>query len=217
MASELSQSFQTGLHIDGSISEVTETDTNMDSIASTSRTQSRAVVSSIHKHCHKLSDDERLKIKALKSKAFYWCAYCPYGNKSSQYPSTRGLAGHLKRQHNITWIANDNELRTSVKDIAENTLEGIYSRLIQEGELNGLEGEVLRRSVQRDAIRKALVQLIVVRRLPFQCVEWPEFHTFVQSLNREAYNETHIPRAHSTIQTWIHNHFLEAKDIVRKV
>jgi hypothetical protein len=60
-----------------------------------------------------------------------------------------------------------------------------------------------------------LLDLIIVRRLPFSCVEWPEFHAFIRAVNREA--PSFIPIHHSTITDWIHNSFSEAQDIVQRV
>ena len=69
--------------------------------------------------------------------------------------------------------------------------------------------------VHRSTIKQALLDLIIVRRLPFSCVEWPEFHAFVKALNLEA--PSIIPTHYSTIIAWILEHFVESQDIVRKV
>ncbi|EED13962.1 conserved hypothetical protein [Talaromyces stipitatus ATCC 10500] len=82
-------------------------------------------------------------------------------------------------------------------------------------EVQGLEGEVLRRTVQQDAVKRTLLNLIIMRRLPFSCVEWPEFHAFVKALNRES--PSFIPIHHSTITEWIVEHFAQSQDTVRKV
>jgi hypothetical protein len=87
--------------------------------------------------------------------------------------------------------------------------------LLARGEVQGLEGEVLKRTVHQNTIKQALLDLIIVRRLPFSCVEWPEFHAFVKALNREA--PSIIPVHHSTITAWILEHYTESQDIVRKV
>ncbi|KAF2810922.1 uncharacterized protein BDZ99DRAFT_415174, partial [Mytilinidion resinicola] len=59
-----------------------------------------------------------------------------------------------------------------------------------------------------------LLDLIIIRRLPFSCVEWPEWHAFIQALNPEG--NTFIPTSHNTIKQRIANWFPQAKDIVRK-
>ncbi len=46
-------------------------------------------------------------------------------------------------------------------------------------------------------------------------MEWPEFHAFVKAINREA--PPFLPVHHSTITDWVHNHFSEAQDVVRRV
>lgn len=97
----------------------------------------------------------------------------------------------------------------------DRSIQDLYERILAKGEVQGLEGEVLKRTVQQDAIKQALLDLIIVRRLPFSCVEWPELHAFVKAINREA--PSFLPLRHSTITDWIRAQFSEAQDIVRRV
>src|SRR5438045_4274948 len=69
--------------------------------------------------------------------------------------------------------------------------------------------------VHRNTIKQALLDLIIVRWLPFSCVEWPEFHAFVKALNQEA--PSIIPTHHSMITAWILEHFTESQDIIQRV
>src|ERR1700733_5071703 len=71
--------------------------------------------------------------------------------------------------------------------------------------------------VYQNTIKQTLLDLIIVRRLPFSCVEWPEFHAFVKALNREAAHPTIVPISHQTITEWMYNHFTESQDIVRRL
>jgi hypothetical protein len=61
----------------------------------------------------------------------------------------------------------------------------LYEKLLAKGEVQGLEGEVLKRTVQENTIKQVLLDLIFIRRLPFSYIEWPEFHAFVKAINRE--------------------------------
>jgi hypothetical protein len=85
----------------------------------------------------------------------------------------------------------------TVKDQGESSAQVLYTKLLEKGQIEGLEGEVLKRTVHRNIVKQALLDLIIVRRLPFSCVEWPEFHAFVKALNREAHSI--IPIYYSTI------------------
>jgi hypothetical protein len=51
--------------------------------------------------------------------------------------------------------------------------------------------------VYQNTIKQALLDLIIVQRLPFLYVEWLEFYTFIKALNREA--PLIIPIHHLTI------------------
>ena len=131
------------------------------------------------------------------------------------HTSTQGLQGHLRKHHNIQWSPEENSIRTTARDLGENSIQELYEKLLARGEVQGLEGEVLERTVQQNAVLQTLLDLIIVRRLPFSCVEWPEFHAFVKALNREA--PLFIPIHHSTIAEWILEHFVESQDTIRKV
>jgi hypothetical protein len=125
------------------------------------------------------------------------------------------LRSHLKKQHGIEWSPDENNRRASARDEGEKSIQDLYERLLAKGEIQGLEGEILKRTVQQDVIKQALLDLIIVRRLPFSCVEWPELHAFVKVINKEA--PSFLPSHHSTITDWIHSQFSEAQDIVRRV
>ena len=80
----------------------------------------------------------------------------------------------------------ENNIRTTIRDVGENSIQQLYEKLLAKGEVQGLEGEVLKRTVQQNAVKQTLLDPIIVRRLPFSCVEWLEFHAFVKALNQEA-------------------------------
>ena len=80
-------------------------------------------------------------------------------------------------------------------------------KLVKKGESNGFEGEVLKRTIEKKAIKSILLDLIIIRRLLFRYVEWPEFHTFIKVLNREADHTDFIPVYHLIITDWIMKRF----------
>ena len=61
----------------------------------------------------------------------------------------------------------------------------MYESLLKKGGIKGLKGEVLHHTVEKDLIKQMLVDLIVIQWLPFLCVEWLKFYTFVKALNQE--------------------------------
>ena len=69
--------------------------------------------------------------------------------------------------------------------------------------------------VHRSTIKQVLLDLIIVRRLPFSCVEWLEFYTFVKAINQEALSFLLVH--YSTITNWIYNFYSKAQDIIQRV
>ena len=63
-------------------------------------------------------------------------------------------------------------------------------------------------------IMEALVTLIVVRNLSYRLVEWPEFHTLCQALNRAS--KDMITTSHSGIATSIKRAWERHQDTVRR-
>ena len=169
-------------------------------------------ISSIHQHTREITKEDKIRTKKR-----YLCNYCSSDDPEGWHASTTGLRGHLKRIHDTTWSWEENESHTTVRDEGEESIQALYKKLLARGEVQGLEGEVLRRTVEKGAIKQTLLDLIIVRRLPFSYVEWPEFHAFVKALNREAVNPDIVPIHHSTITDWIHSHFTESQDVVRRV
>ena len=186
-----------------------ETEADVGSVATSHTTQISKLTSSIHKHCRLATKEEKKRTKKT-----YFCKYCPPQDPKGHHASTVGLQGHL-RKHDIEWSTEENNRRTTARDLGEKSIQDLYEKLLAKGEVQGLEGEVLKRTVEQNTVKQALLDLIIVRRLPFSCVEWPEFHALIRAVNREA--PSFIPVHHSTITDWIHNSFSEAQDIVRRV
>jgi hypothetical protein len=90
----------------------------------------------------------------------------------------------------------------------------LYLKLREENATEEIDKEVLSRLLNKKLVLSALVNLIIVRRLPFSMVEWPEFHEFCISLNR--ISPTVLPTSHITITNYIDKAFPEAQDTVRK-
>jgi hypothetical protein len=186
-----------------------ETELDTGSILVKRTTQTSRLTSSIHKHCRTATTEEKKRTKKT-----YFCKYCPPQDPQGHHPSTIGLQRHLKK-HDVEWGAEENNPRTTARDEGEKSVQNLYAKLLTKGEVQGLEGEVLKRIVRQNTAKQTLLDLIIVRRLPFSCVEWPEFHAFVKALNREA--PPFLPLHHSTITDLIHSQFSEAQDVVRRV
>ena len=188
---------------------VVETEADAGLVTTSRTTQTLRLTSSIHKHCRIATKEEKERTK----KAYFY-KYCPPQDPKGHYASTVGLQGHL-RKHDIEQSIKENNRRTTARDQGEKSIQDLYEKLLAKGEVQGLEGEVLKRTVEQNTVKQALLDLIIVRRLPFSCVEQPEFHALIRAINREA--PSFILVHYSTITDWIHNSFSKAQDIVRRV
>ena len=139
----------------GSVETEAETEADTSSIPTTRTTQTSRQVSSIHKHTRPATEEEKAHTKKR-----YFCKYCPPQDPKGHYSSTVGLQGHL-RKHNIEQNPAENQERTTAKDQGERSLLELYQRLLARGEVQGLEGEVLKRTVHQNTIKQALLDLII--------------------------------------------------------
>lgn len=145
--------------------------------------------------------------KIGKNRAMY-CKLCP---EDSPYAggSTTNFRTHLKRKHNIT-------LEPRVPIVRQHTHQQLEHLHKQYGfpsqELH--EKTILRNALNQQMIHECLVTLIVVRNLPFNIAEWPEFHALCLALNSEAGGV--VAASHSAIPKLITERYLSYKDVVRR-
>jgi hypothetical protein len=138
-----------------------------------------------------------------------FCIHCtetpPYGTSV-----TTNMRKHLESKHGI--IIN----RTPGPTLTETAqqLQQLYVRARTSGQIEEIDTQVYRKYLNQNAINEALVALIVVRNLPFRVVNWPEFHTFCQTLNPES--SDFITTAHSQIKKKIEQSWQTHQDVVRK-
>jgi hypothetical protein len=93
-------------------------------------------------------------------------------------------------------------------------LQQLYLQADASGQTEEINAQVFQKHLNQDTIDEALVSLIVVQSLPFQTVEWPEFHTFCQVLNPES--SDFITTAHSQVGKKIKESFASHKDVVQR-
>ena len=144
----------------------TEADVGSISTTGSRTTPIPRLSSSIHKHCCTTTKEEK-----IQTKKHYFCKYCSPQDLKGHHTSTQGLQRHLQKQHDIQWSPEENNIRTTVRDLGENSIQELYEKLLARGEVQGLKGEVLKRTVQQNAVKQTLLDLIIVRQLPFSYVE----------------------------------------------
>jgi hypothetical protein len=130
-----------------------ETEADAGSVSTSRTTQTSRLTSSIHKHCRTATKEEKERTKKT-----YFCKYCPPQDPKGHHASTVGLQGHL-RKHDIEWSTEENNRRTIARDEGEKSIQDLYEKLLAKGEVQGLEGEVLKRIVEQNTIKQALLHM----------------------------------------------------------
>ena len=79
---------------------------------------------------------------------------------------------HLKNKHQINVDLATSVIRTT----ADDTIETLYNKLLLQlgHSKDKLDHEIFRRSVNQQIINQTLLDLVIIRRLSFSYVEWPE-------------------------------------------
>ena len=158
--------------------------------------------SPVHDHCRTPTAKEK---EEKPDKRWLWYKHCSYAAQS-----TTNIKNHLLSVHDINIL-----LAASNRTRATETVDALYDKLLlQLRDKDNVDQEILRRTVSQPVVDSTLLNLVIVRQLPFSCVEWPEFHSFVQALNPEA--STFIPLSHNTLKARVSSWYVQAKDIVRK-
>jgi hAT family C-terminal dimerisation region len=176
---------------------------SLESVEISSTQTTRKNISSIHQYCRKPSEDE--PVRDSQNRKLYYCSLCSY-NASS----TTNIRYHLQSKHTIE---SDRSIPRT-KATAANQLRELWRQASTDNQSTELDSLILKSVLNKDIIDQALVNLVVVRNLPFRVVEWPEFHAFCQALNPESVS--YITTAHSAISQSIQQSFQVQKDIVRK-
>jgi hypothetical protein len=201
MSSEIQEIEDFELSLTSNVLEQTiETDDS-----TTSAKKSRKI-SLVHEHCRTSTSDERNE--RSKSK-WIWCKHC------SKYhaQNTSNMRLHLESVHEITV---DKISLSDIRTTAIEIIEALYAKLLLrlENSKDDLDKEILRRTVNQQIVDQILLNLIIVRRLSFSCVEWSEWHVFIQFLNLQ--DHIFMSTSHNTIKQRIEIWFSQAKDIIRK-
>jgi hypothetical protein len=73
---------------------------------------------------------------------------------------------------------------------------------------------ILKNVIEKEVIREALAQLIVVRNLPFNAVKWPELRALLLSVNPEAGDA--LDSSHTTVPELIQRSFIADREILQQ-
>jgi hypothetical protein len=176
-----------------------------DESTATTQTCNKKWKSLVWQYCRCPTADE-------KNQDHLYCTCCTLDIESELYntKSSENIKKHLFRHHQITVekALNKNQV------IVNQQLRQLYYQAKATSDTNELDTEILKGQLNQLVITEALIAIIVVRNLSFCLVEWPEFHTLCQALNREC--KGMITTTHSQVRVKASEAWGKHKDIVRR-
>lgn len=112
----------------------------------------------------------------------WYCQHCH--DPPWRTVSTTSAKRHMRSDHGI--VLSDEE--RPAKKALQQSLEVAFTRVEEKNrELASRdEQSTLRNTIQLDAFYEAQIQLIVRRRLPLNCVSWPEYQALLCAVNPRA-------------------------------
>lgn len=145
-----------------------------------------------------------------KNEKIYYCKHCTDPTYSTTVSTS--FRYHLLTVHRIELETNEHP----VKRQRDGLIKDAFAKA---GEINTTkrvvqEEETLSAAVNQKAALEALVQLVTVRNLPYNCCAWPELHAFISAVNYTATDL--ISLSHGSIQRLVSNSYAVHKDILRK-
>jgi hypothetical protein len=176
---------------------------SFESLEISSTQTSRKNTSSIHQYCRKPLEEE--PVRDNQNRKLYYCSLCSYSGNS-----TTNIRYHLQSKHDIL---SDRAIPRT-KATAALQLQQLWKQASVDNQSAEFNSLILKSVLHKEVLNQALINLIVVRNLPFRAVEWPELHAFCQALNPES--ASYITTAHSAVSKSISQSFQTQKDIVRR-
>lgn len=112
----------------------------------------------------------------------WYCQHCH--NPPWRTVSTTSAKRHMRKDHGI--IIDDEE--RAAKKRLQQSLEVAFTRAEEKNQEIVSRGEqsILRNAIQLDTFYEAQIQLITRRRLPLNCVSWPEYQALLCAINPRA-------------------------------
>ncbi|KAM3517794.1 hypothetical protein MY4038_010248 [Beauveria bassiana] len=135
------------------------------------------------------------------SQRLWYCQKCC--NPSWRTVSTTSAKRHMRNTHGI---AIEEEERPAKKALQQ-SLEVAFMHAEQKSREIATRSEesILRNTIQLDAFYEAQIQLITRRRLPLNCVSWPEYQALLCAVNPRA-EEAAKSKVHFSIDLWSSPH-----------
>src|SRR5579871_6914683 len=139
--------------------------------------------------------------------------YCKYEKcKDFKAVNTTNAHMHLENQHGIIF----KEAKSMVKNATNRRLKGLFEKQELQADVMKKKSQekVLREVINKDIVHEALAQLITVRNLLHNTVEWAELHALILTVNWAA--EDIFIDSHSTVPKLINRLFALDKVILKQ-
>lgn len=173
------------------------------------KTRKRKTTANTWAHAREPQDSEPVRCPR-KNEKIYYCMHCTDPVYSTTVSTT--FRHHLFKVHGIELDAQDHPIKKQrnslIQDAFAKAGETISTRHLLKQE------ETLRAAVNRKAALEALIQLVTVRNLSYNCSSWPELHALVSAVNYTASDL--ISLSHGSIQKLVSNSYCVHKDILRR-
>ncbi|KAF4311338.1 hypothetical protein GTA08_BOTSDO13153 [Botryosphaeria dothidea] len=203
----MSSSFSAVESIESS-SEQTETPKTLSSTSS--RKRRARTTDSTWEHARRPQGSEPERGGQKKDLVFY-CKYCVSPSYSTYVSTT--FRNHLLKVHSIEVECSEAH---PVKRARDSLLKDAFAKA---GHVNAVKLQMREEQVLRDALNpkaaiEALVQLVTVRNLSYNCSQWPELHALLLAVNHTAGDI--ISLSHGLVQKLVSNSYFVHKDILRQ-
>jgi hypothetical protein len=145
-----------------------------------------------------------------KNEKIYYCMHCVSPTYSTTVSTT--FRNHLLKIHGIELEAHEHP----IKKRRDRLIQDAFAKA---GEVHAAKQlakreETLRHAINHKAALEALIQLVTVRNLSYNCSSWPELHALISAVNPAA--DDLISLSHGSIQKLVSNSFCVHKDMLRR-
>lgn len=145
-----------------------------------------------------------------RNEKIYYCKHCQDPTYSTTVSTT--FRNHLLKVHGIELEAHEHP----VKKQRDCLIQDAFAKAGEVHAVKQLAGrdDTLRSTINQKAALEALVQLVTVRNLSYNCSSWPELHALLCAVNPMA--DDLISLSNGSMQKLISNSFNIHKDILRR-
>ncbi|KAH7461697.1 hypothetical protein FOMA001_g18785 [Fusarium oxysporum f. sp. matthiolae] len=145
-----------------------------------------------------------------KNEKIYYCMHCVSPTYSTTVSTT--FRNHLLKIHGIELEAHEHP----IKKRRDRLIQDAFAKA---GDMHAAKQlakreETLRHAINHKAALEALIQLVTVRNLSYNCSSWPELHALISAVNPAA--DDLISLSHGSIQKLVSNSFRVHKDMLRR-